>query len=179
MLIFSPRQRVVGRLHMRAQVFWESGNIHTYKPTSKLGRVFWHVPGGSLENPRLQSYTNGGLRGSLVSVGRYHCGVAWCSGGGASGYGLPSRTNDEKKWVSFGERSDSSCGSGGYIVYRRGVCASPVFLCMMRILWARLSAADLRLGHGLAKSAGGEGENSVDLLADSSLTVPCVSRLTR
>ena len=127
----------------------------------------------------LQSYTNGGLRGSLVSVGRYHCGVAWCSGGGASGNGLPSRTNDEKKWVSFGERSDSSCGSGGYIVYRRDVCASPVFLLHDAHFVDEATIADLRLGQGLSQFARVEGEISVDLLADRSLTEPCVSHVLK
>jgi hypothetical protein len=62
--------------------------------------MFWHVPAALSTIPREQVRLLTFLRG-LVSVGRFLCGAALLcslgSGGGASGYGLPSWTNDEEK----------------------------------------------------------------------------------
>lgn len=89
------------------------------------------------------------------------------------------RERTMRKMGIFWREIRPSCGSGGYIVYRRDVCASPVFLLHDAHFVDEATIADLRLGQGLSQFARVEGEFSVDLLADRSLTEPCVSHVLK
>ena len=89
------------------------------------------------------------------------------------------RERTMRKLGIFWREIPPSCGSGGYTVYRRDVCASPILLLHDAQFVDEATIADLRLGQGLSQFARVEGEITVDLLADRSLIELCVSHVLK